>query len=380
MGLAGIRINGVLWAAIGWLAVAGQGTAPDQFVLLDVLHTHTTKTKGFTYFPIPPDVPENWKSPFNFHDGTIHFRLEVVDKPSDLAVNYQLCVFQDRHSRDKHACDGTRRFTGCGVLEWKGSPASMWQSKVIDWSRKLMDMMLVIKDGAGRPVDDRYGFGGKWEGSPDFSLYFPMTVRFTAVAVAKGGSYNPGVLHWRVGGMHWKDLVHLKALAVPWQRGQLGSVLVEAEKESESKVTERAEEARRVVAAFREHIERRKKELEAIREAVPDYAAGDLSCLGQLFAPAAIGRDLLAEARRWEQDPVVVKARKARAILDSIEEASRRVRGKGKATDPAFAQRYAGELRLIAQAAARLKREYPETPSCRQALGLAAGLGLPVPE
>ena len=220
-------MTGAAWvAAIGCLAAVGQGGPPDQFVLLDVLHTHTTATKGFSYFPLPPDVPDNWKSPHNFHEGTIHFRLEVIDKPSDLAVNYQLCVFQDRHSADKHACDGTRTFTDPGVLEWKGSPAAMWQSKVIDWSRKLMDLMLVVKDRGGRPVDDRYGFGGKWEGSPDFSLYFPMTVRFTAVAVSRGGVYKPAVLYWRVGEMHWKDLVHLKSLAAPWEQGQLGAVLV----------------------------------------------------------------------------------------------------------------------------------------------------------
>lgn len=85
-------------------SLAAQAPRPaDQFVLLDVLHTHTTETKGFSYFPLPPDVPENWKAPVDFHGGTIQFRLEVISKPSDRPVGYQLCVFQDRHSSDKHS-------------------------------------------------------------------------------------------------------------------------------------------------------------------------------------------------------------------------------------------------------------------------------------
>lgn len=91
---------------LGLLAALLAQAAPrpqDQFVLLDVTHTHTTETKGFSYFPLPPDVPDNWKTPVDFYNGTIQFRLEVISKPSDRPVNYQLCVFQDRHSADKHS-------------------------------------------------------------------------------------------------------------------------------------------------------------------------------------------------------------------------------------------------------------------------------------
>jgi hypothetical protein len=80
-----------------------QGRPLDQFVLVDALHTHTLETKGFSYFALPADVPDNWKAPLDFAGGSIHLRLEVIAKPSDRPVNLQLCVFQDRHSSDKHA-------------------------------------------------------------------------------------------------------------------------------------------------------------------------------------------------------------------------------------------------------------------------------------
>lgn len=84
-------------------ASAPQSAPPDQFVLLDVLYTHTLETKGFSFFPLPPDCPDNWKAPHNFADGTLHLRLEVLSKPSDKTVSYQLCLFQDQRSSSKHA-------------------------------------------------------------------------------------------------------------------------------------------------------------------------------------------------------------------------------------------------------------------------------------
>lgn len=91
--------------AVAALAVlpAAAAAQNDQFVLVDTLYVHTTETKGFSYFGIPPDVPENWKKPVNFTDGRIHFRLEVLSKPSNVPVNYQLCIFQDRRAASKHA-------------------------------------------------------------------------------------------------------------------------------------------------------------------------------------------------------------------------------------------------------------------------------------
>jgi hypothetical protein len=75
----------------------------DQFVLVDALHTHTLETKGFSYFPVPPEMPDSWKAPHDFYAGTLQIRLEVIAKPGDRPVNYQLCVFQDRRSSDKHS-------------------------------------------------------------------------------------------------------------------------------------------------------------------------------------------------------------------------------------------------------------------------------------
>lgn len=368
----------VLCAAL--LAQASARAPQDQFVLLDVLHTHTTETKGFSYFPLPHDVPDHWKAPVDFYSGTIQFRLEVISKPSDRTINYQLCVFQDRHSADKHSCDSAHTFTGPGVQEWRAQAASLWQSAVIDWNRQLLDTMLVIKDKAGHPVDDRFGFGGKWDGSPDFALYYPMTVRLTAVVVAKGAAYNPACLTWRLDTLHFRDLKELKRVAGLWERGQLGAALSAAEKELESKEAATVEEAKRVVEAFRAWADQRRKELEAVKTSAPDWAPGALARLGQQLSPASLGKEFLAQAKDWEKDPSVLSARKAKPLLDALLQTAGRMRGKGKASDPEVARKFAGEIAAIAQLAARLRKEFPETPSCRQALEVAAGLAIRVPE
>ncbi len=93
----------ILGVAAAVFLMGGGPQPPDQFVLVDALHTHSLETKGFSYFPLTPDVPDNWKAPRNFYEGQIHVRLEVISKPSDKPVNLQLCVFQDRHSSDKHS-------------------------------------------------------------------------------------------------------------------------------------------------------------------------------------------------------------------------------------------------------------------------------------
>ena len=162
---------------------------PNQLVLLDVNYTHTTSTMGFSFFAIPSNVPGNLVSPVNFAGGTIYQRLQVITKPSTRTVRYQYCTFQDDHTSTKHACtdDTQMPFTGTGTYYASQPMASMYQYGNIDWSRHLLDQMLVIKDQNGNPVDNQVGFAGNWLGSPDSSLYYPMEIRYKAILIPPGG-------------------------------------------------------------------------------------------------------------------------------------------------------------------------------------------------
>jgi hypothetical protein len=165
---------------------------PGQLLVLDVTYTHNTETMAFSYFELPAGLPSDLTSSVSYATGRFYERLEVLSKPSDRQVSYQLCFFQDEHTSDNHACvsQSGLRFTAVGVYEHDQTMESIWQYGVIDWGRALLDLMLVVKDGGGNPVDTRYGFDGGWDGSPDLGLYYPMEVRYTAVIVPPGGTFE----------------------------------------------------------------------------------------------------------------------------------------------------------------------------------------------
>ena len=161
----------------------------NQLVLLDVTHTHNTITRAFSPFPIPPGFPENLVSPVDYAHGTMYQRVQVITKPTNKAVQYQQCMFQDAIDAAKQVCTTASKlqFTGTGTYYSNQSMVSLFNYRGIQWDRHLLLQELLVKDGKGWPVDDRYGFLGTWIGSPDFSLYYPMEVRYTYIIVPPGG-------------------------------------------------------------------------------------------------------------------------------------------------------------------------------------------------
>ncbi|VVB55281.1 Carbohydrate binding domain protein [uncultured archaeon] len=164
-------------------------SAQKQVIFLDVTFTHNTTRKAFTPFPIPPDFPDNLVSPIDYAHGTAYQRVQVITKPSNKIVQYQHCVFQDGILANKQVCTTASKlqFSSPGTYYSNQSMTSLFQYPYISWDRALLVQELIVKDSRGWPVDDRYGFSGKWIGSPDFSLYYPMKVRYTYIIVAPGG-------------------------------------------------------------------------------------------------------------------------------------------------------------------------------------------------
>jgi hypothetical protein len=175
-------------------------TSNQNITLFDIVYTHSTTVvpipggesgKAFSFFDFPAGMPTNFVSPINYSLGRVYERLEVLTKPTNIGVHYQMCMFQDETISSKHVCGPEFAFATTGVYEINDPLSNWFQYYNIDWNRSLLLEMLVVKDAAGAPVDDRWGFGGYWIGSPDLSLYYPMQVRFRAVLVPPGGTF-PG--------------------------------------------------------------------------------------------------------------------------------------------------------------------------------------------
>lgn len=168
--------------------------ATGVLVLARIEYTHTTDGRAYSYFPAMTDLPVDLTAPVDYANGRLHARVEVRSKPSDLAVEYQVCVYQDPvdGSTPRRSCsEGPLRFTAPDVLEVDEAVAELVRDAGVDWTEPLVGCALIVKDGEGVPVDDRYGLADKWIGAPDFSLYYPMEVAVTIVITAPGAEF-PG--------------------------------------------------------------------------------------------------------------------------------------------------------------------------------------------
>lgn len=152
--------------------------------------TRVCNHEAFKFFKMPSNNPSNWRSPVDYSRGTLYQRVQVISKPSSTQALYALCMFQDKVQAPRHACGDMRKikFTAPGTYTSSQSMATFFQySSAIDWNRKPHVIMLHIADKNKHQPDSYPGFMGKWFGSPNWGLYYPMRLRYTAVIVPPGG-------------------------------------------------------------------------------------------------------------------------------------------------------------------------------------------------
>lgn len=163
--------------AVSILACVGTASA-DQFVLVDADYTHTKESHA--YGTPGPGQPANWKTPVDYADGTAYYRLEVFEKPSAENLNMGVCFVGG-----SYCCFGYERFTKPGVYEWSFAIPSMWQFGTMDWSKKITDVPLIMRDRDAIKVDPTEAYYG----APSTALYFPMKSHLTVTIVSKGATY-----------------------------------------------------------------------------------------------------------------------------------------------------------------------------------------------
>jgi hypothetical protein len=145
-----------------------------------------------------PEIPTNWLAPVNFHDGTIHYRVEVIEKPDTNTVTSLLCRVTTGDYEGTHNVwfgHGVVAFRETGVHHF-AQPVLARRPFIRDtkfrFDEPLFAMQLAVTDLRGMIVHRRVEQGErtKFEGSPDLSLYLPLKVRYTAVVVAKGAAFK----------------------------------------------------------------------------------------------------------------------------------------------------------------------------------------------
>ncbi|MCB1234671.1 MAG: hypothetical protein KDM91_06330 [Verrucomicrobiae bacterium] len=164
----------------------------DQFVLFDVTFTFThedalnSKPSQSHYYVksdrLNPERPKDWTAPIDFRNGTVHLRLEVLEKPAgDQPTTWSVCYIPYRGQNHGYGCVGTGVYTGKGVIEKDLDMTKFWQNDDIVWSEGIKEMHLVLKD-------DHNTHAHKL---PNPEAFFPTRVRMTLIQVSKGATYDP---------------------------------------------------------------------------------------------------------------------------------------------------------------------------------------------
>ena len=164
----------------------------DQFVLFDVTFTFT-KDDAFNSKPnqshyyvkgdkLNAQRPKDWTAPVDYRNGTVHVRLEVIEKPAGgQPTTWSVCYIPNKGQNHGYGCIGTGVYKETGVCEKDIGMTSFWQNNDIVWSEGIKEMHLVIKDDHNLHAHKR----------PDPEKFFPTKVRMTLIQVSKGAKYDP---------------------------------------------------------------------------------------------------------------------------------------------------------------------------------------------
>jgi hypothetical protein len=168
-----------------------------QFVLFDVEFTYTKEdadnskpSKSHYYVTgnmLNPKTPKDWTSPVDYRNGTVHIRMEVLEKPPGQAPTiWSLCYIPNKGQDNNYGCTSTPLYHNEGVYETDIAMTSFWENKSIIWTEGIKQMDLVIKDGSGGQ--------GHAHRRTDHEMYFPTKVRITMVQVPAGATYDPKLI------------------------------------------------------------------------------------------------------------------------------------------------------------------------------------------
>jgi hypothetical protein len=169
----------------------------NQFILFDVEFTYTkeeadSSKPSKSHFYVKGDMiyknrPMDWTTPVDYRNGTVHIRLEVIEKPTGgYPTTWSLCYIPNKGQKNNYGCTSTGIYLEKGIFEKDVAMTSFWENESIIWSEGIKQMDLVIKDDSGGQ--------GHAHKRLDYEHYFPTKVRMTMVQVPVGEKYDSTIL------------------------------------------------------------------------------------------------------------------------------------------------------------------------------------------
>jgi len=149
---------------------------------------------------------QNWHDPVDWYNGSIYVKIEVLKKANDsVTTNLLFRILNAQHDMDKCMRFGVGKvlFKKTGVYYYTLKPreaSPLVPNTTFNWHGPILRVQLVIADSIGQAVDihaeqaeqqDICSTCRNFIGHPNMELYFPITIKFTYIAVAAGSVFIP---------------------------------------------------------------------------------------------------------------------------------------------------------------------------------------------
>lgn len=169
------------------LFVAAAPAFAQQITVVDTDITFNEAAGGFAYQNLPMGFPTDLTTDM-YATGTLHQKVTVTATPGMRDTTISFCLVQTDRTPANRACtDPTAlSFMATGEVTANQAVDTFDQAANLDLAATLAEVLVIAGDAAGNPVDSS---NTAWDGSPDFSLYYPLTVSYEAVLVANGATF-----------------------------------------------------------------------------------------------------------------------------------------------------------------------------------------------
>ncbi len=192
------RIAGIFIAMFMLFSI---DTKAEEFLVYDAIKTNklSSPDSGFIFFDYRGTAPDNWESPVDYSNGSFEIRYEIIDVPTDIAFNLNVCIWQyigtETGKWDSlETCTQQQLFPGGSTIIEQSTPVSQWYKKdglPLNWSDPagFNSMGVALYNAAGCVVTgfDVSPATSCWEDAPN---YLNMKLRIIIVAVSNGGTFS----------------------------------------------------------------------------------------------------------------------------------------------------------------------------------------------
>lgn len=169
---------------------ASDAQSNTELLIYDENRAVTIADRGF-----PRDDPPrssangNWKTPINYAEGTLYFRVQIRSQPVPQNMRIQFCMWQYQFTLEN--CGSQKNVSGESgtVVTWDQPVGDMWKlnGNPMDWVNPRQRYGSAIKNSAGDPVSNYNGWN--WNGENP-NHWYPLNMRHTVVVVAKGATFS----------------------------------------------------------------------------------------------------------------------------------------------------------------------------------------------